>query len=308
MRHGELQLLDQLGKNIAMNDATQQGGNWNRKFWASLSPLFLKKCGASVDVGMQEQLMKTLMKGSLNEEEGERSRAYRIVANVATSLDLDRVVEMAERFNLRELLQRDQHQHDGARGGSGGGETKAGCADSDDDDDDETHNLVAHTIAAFMHTGRPWDHSTSMVVRLLHDIGADPTSHLSPLLGRSQTTCGSAAAWECFARLGAPIDRVTVSMSPSTPGSGRTKATMHALALYMNKVVCEPSGCIQPYKKNAVGKVGLGDDGNGWKAVANEHIEKTELQDVLRTLAVLIRSVDVDDMPDLALSNGEAIQ
>ena len=81
---------------------------------------------------------------------------------------------------------------------------------------------------------------------------------------------------------------------------------MHALALYMNHVVKREH--IQPYERDPVAKVGLGDDGNGWKAVAYEHIQKAELQDVLRTLAVLIRSVDVDDMPDLALSKGEAIQ
>ena len=81
---------------------------------------------------------------------------------------------------------------------------------------------------------------------------------------------------------------------------------MHALALYMHQVVVLEH--IRPYEKNAVGKVGLGDDGKGWKAVAYEHIQKAELQDVLRALAVLIRSVDVDGMRDLALSNGEAIQ
>ena len=114
----------------------------------------------------------------------------------------------------------------------------------------------------------------------------------------------SPAVFECFARLGAPLARFTVSVSSSTSESGRRIATMHALALYMNHVVKREH--IEPYEENAVGKVGLGDDGNGWKAVANEHIEKTELQDVLRTLAVLIRSVD--GMPDLALSKGEAIQ
>ena len=72
----------------------------------------------------------------------------------------------------------------------------------------------------------------------------------------------------------------------------------------MNQVVVLEH--IRPYEENAVGKVGLGDDGKGWKAVANEHIQKAELQDVLRTLAVLISSAD--GMRDLALSNGEAIQ
>ena len=273
----DFKLLGRLEKSLSVNGTAHQKG---RGMWMFLANTFMDQCGDLISADMFEQIAKTCTKKG----DDACSIAYQVVASAAASLKLDRVVQVAEKFNLRELLQRGQRQHRLVAERSDGGETKWGGAGSSDEDDeyDEPRGLVTQTMFALTIAGRAWDHSTSMIIRLLYDLGADltsPSASVALLTAITNTRGTSSAAAECFVHLKAPLRR-----------------TMFGLSYYLREMIDQ---FIEPVDS----KVDMDDEGKEWKVLALERMHETELVDGLRTLASLISTVD--SMRDLALSNGE---
>ena len=294
----DVHLLDQLGRTIEVIDSAQQGARGREK-WEHHVNIFMQLCGKELDAGMLERLMDMFTSKS---QGGGRDRVYLAVASAVTSLNLDRVVQVAEKLKLRELLRRDPRDEGGESSGSG--EMKAAGTGNDDDgdgDEDCTRGLLVRTVLAFADTDHAWNHSASMIFRLLCDLGADLTSTtgaVAQLEAMSSIPNGSAMA-ECFIQLGAPpLGVMGVEMATST--SGRIKTTMHALAVYMQNAIMLPF-----FDNDFTSEVDPDDTDKEWKAVANEHMQDAELADGLRALATLISRMG--GIHDLALSNGKKI-